>query len=242
MLPGRYAHIPFPPLPRTNHEVQIRLTNSGVPVSVTDNDTDEIFPTDFMNQTAFPYVDPVNVPGIVNTEGESDEPLFRMTITRFTKLNSTSIGTFWSHVLCAFSLTFHVPLIMLTKTTSVDGNSILQFLRQVSQLYQGLGPIDPPPYYEPEATKFPEPPKASPTWKQPWRNGMEFVAFRFTATQLTEIHNSVAKGIEHPKITRMDIVTGLLERCLSEVDPESKPIDTILYVIDVRTLVVPRAI
>ena len=93
-----------PPLPRANREVQIRLTNSGVPVSVIDNDADEIFPTDFTYQTAFPYVDPLNLPGIVNTEGESDEPLFRMTITRFTKLNSTSIGTFFSHALCTLSL------------------------------------------------------------------------------------------------------------------------------------------
>jgi len=71
---------------------------------------------------------------------------------------------------------------------------------------------------------------------------MDFVAFRLTRTQLTEIHNSVTKGIEHSRITRMDIVAELLARCLSEVDPESKPIDTISYVVDVRTLVVPRGI
>ena len=84
--------------------MQIRLTNSGVTVSVIDNDTDEIFPTDFTVQSTFRYVDPLNVAGIISTEGESDEPLFRLKITRFTKLNSTSIGTSRSHVLCAFSL------------------------------------------------------------------------------------------------------------------------------------------
>ena len=84
--------------------MQIRLTNSGVPVSVVDNDTDEIFPTDFTIQPTFRYTDPLNITGIINTEGESDEPLFRLTITRFTKLKSTSIGTSRSHVLCAFSL------------------------------------------------------------------------------------------------------------------------------------------
>jgi len=71
---------------------------------------------------------------------------------------------------------------------------------------------------------------------------MDFVAFRLTAAQLTEIHNSVTKGIEHPKITRMDIVTGLLARCLSEVEPESKPIDTIMHVVNVRAFVAPHAI
>ena len=84
--------------------VQIRLTNSGVPVSVVDNDADEIFPTDLTVQPTFRYTDPLNVAGIVNAEGESDEPLFRLTITRFTKLNSTSIGASRSHVLCASPL------------------------------------------------------------------------------------------------------------------------------------------
>ena len=66
---------------------------------------------------------------------------------------------------------------------------------------------------------------------------MEFVAFRLTAAQLTEIHNSVTKGIEHPKMTRVDAVVGLLARCLSEVEPESKPIDTISYLVNVRAFV-----
>jgi len=72
-------------------------------VSVVDSDADEIFPTDLTVQQTSRYTDPVNAVGIVNTEGESSEPLFRLTITRFTKLNSTSIGASNSHVLCAFS-------------------------------------------------------------------------------------------------------------------------------------------
>ena len=92
------------PLPRINHGMQIRLTNSSIPVSVINNDTDEILPTDFAYQSTVPYVDPLNVGGIINTEGESDEPLFRLTITRFTKLNSTSIAASWSHILCTSSL------------------------------------------------------------------------------------------------------------------------------------------
>jgi len=140
------------------------------------------------------------------------------------------------------------------KTIPVDGSGFLLFFRHLSQLYQGLGPIDPPPYYEPEAIKFAEQPKtpsalcdrfdspSPPPWKQPERIGMEFVAFRLTATQLTEIHTSVTKGIEHSKITRMDLVTGLLARCLSELGPESRPIDTISYVVNVRPSNAPRAI
>ena len=66
---------------------------------------------------------------------------------------------------------------------------------------------------------------------------MEFVAFRLTAAQLTEIHKSVTKGMKHLGIARADIVVGLLARCLSEVEPESKPIDAISYVINVRTFI-----
>jgi len=143
---------------------------------------------------------------------------------------------------------------MLTKMASVDGAGFLLFFRHLSQLYQGLGPIDPPPYYEPEAIKFAEPlkatsalcdrfdPPAPPPWKQPGGRGMEFVAFRLTAKQLTEIHSSVTKGMEHPRMTRMDTVVGLLARCLSEVEPESKPVDTISYAVNVRAFVVLRAI
>jgi len=205
----------------------IRLTNSGVPVSVVDSDADEIFQTDFAIQPTIPHIEPLNFLGIINTEGESDEPLFRLTITRFTKLNSTSIGASRSHVL-------------------FDGHGFLLFFRQLSQLYQGLGPIDPPPYHEPEAIKFPEPletptplfdridPSGPPPWEQPERKLMEFVGFRLTDMQLTEIHNSVTKGIEGSRITRMDTVMGLLARCLSELKPESKPIDTISYLINHR--------
>ena len=73
-------------------------------MSLTDSDAEEIFPTDLTAQPGDLYAEPLNVTGIVNTEGESDEPLFRVTITRFTKLNSTSIGTCYSHTLCACSL------------------------------------------------------------------------------------------------------------------------------------------
>jgi len=63
---------------------------------------------------------------------------------------------------------------------------------------------------------------------------MEFIAFRLTAAQLTEIRNSVANGMEQPRITKMDVVAALFARCLSEVEPEYKPVDTVSYVVNVR--------
>ena len=144
-------------------------------------------------------------------------------------------------------------LALLTRMTTGDGTGFLLFFRQLSQLYQGLGSTDPPPYHEPEAIVFagplkaPPPPcgrfglSAPPLWKQLEWPAVDFVAFRLTAAQLTEIHNSVTKGIEGPKITRMDTVVGLLVRCLSEVESESMPIDTISYVVNVRAFVSPRA-
>lgn len=138
---------------------------------------------------------------------------------------------------------------MLIRSIQVDGTGLLLFLRLLSQLYHGLGPIGPPPYYEQKAIKFEDPLKdptpvlhrydlsVPPPWELPERKAMEFVAFRLTATQLAEIYKSVAKGIEHLRISRVDTVVGLLARCLSEVEPESKPIDTIQYVINVRASV-----
>jgi len=70
---------------------------------------------------------------------------------------------------------------------------------------------------------------------------MELVAFRLTAMQLTEIRDRVAKGTGQSRLTKVDVVMGLLARCLSEVEPESKPIDTISFVIDVRSFVAPPA-
>ena len=134
--------------------------------------------------------------------------------------------------------------------TSVDGSGALLFYLHFSQLYQGLEPIGPPPYFEPKAIKFAEPLKApSPTYyrcdpsalplsERPEREAMEFVAFRLTSAQLTEVRNFVTKGMKNLRITRVDLVVGLLARCLSEVEPDSKPIDTISYVVDVRGLVV----
>jgi len=63
---------------------------------------------------------------------------------------------------------------------------------------------------------------------------MEFVAFRLTAAQLTEIYSSVTKGAKHLRITMVGVVTAMLARCLSEVEPEFKPIDTISHVANVR--------
>jgi len=63
---------------------------------------------------------------------------------------------------------------------------------------------------------------------------MELIAFRLTTLQLAEIRNYVTKGVGQSRITRVDVVVALLAQCLSEVETESKPIDTISYVVDVR--------
>ena len=215
-------------------------------MSLTDSDADEIFPTDLTAQLPHLYAESLNVTGIVNTRGQSDEPLFRVTINRFTKLNSTSIGVCYSHMLCGFYLELPTSHPHVDKISSVDTPGFLMLFRHLSQLYQGLGPVGPPPYYEPKAIEFPEPSKppspryhhydlsATPPWEQPERKAMEFVAFRLTTLQLAEIRNYVTKGIGSSRITRVDLVLALLARCLSEVEPESKPIDNISYVVDVR--------
>ena len=64
---------------------------------------------------------------------------------------------------------------------------------------------------------------------------MEFAAFRLTATQLAEVHKTVTQGKEHLWVSKVGVVVGLLARCLSEIEPESKPIDTIVNVVNVRS-------
>jgi hypothetical protein len=67
---------------------------------------------------------------------------------------------------------------------------------------------------------------------------MDFVGFRLTATQLVEIHGTVTEGQETLWLSRVDVVVGLLARCLAEVEPESKPVDTVLNVINVGTFII----
>ena len=133
----------------------------------------------------------------------------------------------------------------MTKTR-VDGTGFLLFLDLLSQFYQGFEPVNPPPYYEPGAMKFLSPqkpplpifdifdPSALPPWEQPERKAMELVVLRMTPAQLTEIHDAVTKGSETLRVSRVDVVVALLARCLTDVEPESKPIDTIWNVINVR--------
>jgi len=64
---------------------------------------------------------------------------------------------------------------------------------------------------------------------------MELIAFRLTTLQLAEIHNSMTKGVKHPRITRVGLVIALLAQRLSEVEPECEPIDTVSYVVNVRS-------
>ena len=91
------------PLTRADHGMQVRLTNSGVPVSFIDSDADGIFPTDLTAQSFDHLVGPQNAERVTSREGDQDKPLFRLMFTRFTKLNSTSIQVLASHVLCTFS-------------------------------------------------------------------------------------------------------------------------------------------
>ena len=73
-------------------------------VSLIGSDADEVVQTDLTSQSTLHLMEPLNLAGVIDTDGESDEPLFRLTITRFTDSNSTSIGMCMSHLLCAFSL------------------------------------------------------------------------------------------------------------------------------------------
>ena len=123
---------------RVNHGLQVRLTNSGVPVSFVDSDADEIFPTDFVIQPMDRFAKLLDGARIASTEGDPTRPLARVRITRFTKLNSTSIGIRFSHVLRAFSL--DLPNL----SCGVDGNYSSRWIQPHAVLRNTLSAIPRP--------------------------------------------------------------------------------------------------
>ena len=75
---------------------QIRLTNDGVPFTVIDSDAPREVPHNCVIQHPWTLSQAVRLPRV--WDYDSDEPLLRVTLVRFTKLGSTSIGLSATHV------------------------------------------------------------------------------------------------------------------------------------------------
>ncbi|GJE85414.1 hypothetical protein PsYK624_014930 [Phanerochaete sordida] len=207
----------------------ISLGNQGVPVTVIESDADTEVPTNTVIQRPFTLAKPVNV--MKYLEHGNDEPLLRMTITRFTKTGSTCVGLCASHLIG-------------------DGFVARTFLRLLSQNYQGLAPLDPPPSYttpapvpfnaadygaipHPDYAYFYPlrgvPPHLVPGGKKPVR-----VDIRLTAAQIAELRAGVLEQCterDAPRLSRQDVLVALLAYCLSKADPDNPPIQHICTIV-----------
>ncbi|KAJ3551692.1 hypothetical protein NM688_g4560 [Phlebia brevispora] len=204
---------------------QIHLTNDGVPITILYSDAGKEVPHNCIIQSPWTLSQPINVRK--QWDHGSDDPLLRVTITQFTKLESTAIGLSASHVVG-------------------DGTTIMRFMRLLSQNYQGLEPLDDMPSYTPippypvdtDAVKRIEelpmpvfrnmfsihdvPPFLRPGWRKALR-----VDLRFTKPQVAQIQAGVramaANEDDARRISRQDALWALLVYCMSRVDPECFP-------------------
>ena len=130
---------------------------------------------------------------------------------------------------------------------------VLQFLRLLSQNYQGLEPLDPPPSYEkppaypfnpddygdiplPDYTHF-YPFRETPPHLEPGRKKPDRVKIRMTASQVAQVQKGVVAQCPDenpPIISRQDVVVALLAYCVSKSDPETAPVQHISTIVMVR--------
>lgn len=73
------------------------LASDGVPVTVKDDDTDIEVPKNTIIQSPWTLTEGVKIVNYL--DHESDEPLLKVTITRFTKTGSTAVGLCSSHLI-----------------------------------------------------------------------------------------------------------------------------------------------
>ena len=138
---------------------------------------------------------------------------------------------------------------------SGDGFMQLQFVRLISQYYQGLESLDPPPSYAPRPmystdlgsdcyeipsllAEQPFPlrdlynPCLAPQDTEPVR-----VDFRLTGSQISQLQKAIqvmGHDDTQPRLSRQDVIAALLAHCITKADTESPPISHVGSIIDVR--------
>lgn len=136
---------------------------------------------------------------------------------------------------------------------SADSTTHLNFMRMLSQHYQDLDSLDPLPYYEPQAsistdnpsmTHSPQPlydPTARPF---PWDDpsicpSSSLFTFRMTKEQYGEIHQHIiefSNMLDEPaRLSRLDILIGMIAQAHTACDPKSPPITKVMHMINVST-------
>lgn len=230
---------------------QIRLSNDGVVVTVLDSDAEAEVPADTVIQSPWTLTRGVDIVKFIDYD--SDEPIMRVTIIRFTKTGSTSVGLSWSHL---SGRSIHTTLELATNYCGRklgDGFSIYQFARLLSQNYQGLEPLDPAPTYDrappqpfdPEKYKgIPLPDcmyhysfRSTPPHLEPGRKKPDRIDIRLTAGQIAQINKGILAQCPDgntPILSRQDTLVAVLAYCISKADPDSPPVQHISTILMVR--------
>ncbi|CAL1702968.1 unnamed protein product [Somion occarium] len=207
---------------------KIRLTKSGVPVKFLENHTEQIMPSTrvIQNQGVASLVEKVDIDKIL--EPHSDEPLARFTMVKFVKTGLTAIGFSQYH-------------------TIGDGFIVIQFLRLLSQTYQGLLPLDPSPSYSSHysplhaTSTYPQESLMTPHLESPFPMGgkppfmgrhkgeISRVDIHFRVETIEQIHKAVTllanentdEGSRSVAFSKQDTLIALLARASTKSDPRN---------------------
>ncbi|KAI0765761.1 hypothetical protein BC629DRAFT_908570 [Irpex lacteus] len=207
---------------------KIRLTNEGVPVYIVDNDAETEVPDDSIVQAPWTLTNGVDI--VRYLDHGPTEPVMKITITRFTKTGSTCVGLSAMHFMG-------------------DAHVILHFARTLSQYYQGLEPVDPPPSYTHERSSLDSinldayaniplpgikhlyPMRETPPHYHPERVQPVKLTLRLLASQIKQAHAVAQAEIRknNPKafLSRQDVLVGLLAYSLSHAEPDIAPVQHI---------------
>ena len=135
-----------------------------------------------------------------------------------------------------------------------DSKTHLGFMRMLSQYYQGLDRLDPLPYYEPQATistdvpsmaYLPQPDYDPSVRPLPWDDPSicppsSLLTFRLTKEQYEEIHQRITEfsnTLDEPvRLSRLDVLIGMIAQVHNACDPSSPPISKIMHMINVSPL------
>ncbi|KAI0685145.1 hypothetical protein BC835DRAFT_547471, partial [Cytidiella melzeri] len=202
---------------------------------VIDSDATVEVPSDTVIQS--PWTLTKGIDFVKYLDYDCDEPLMRVTITRYTKTGSTSIGLSGTHALG-------------------DGFVMLQFVRLLSQHYQGLQPLDPPPRYDNERYRpssadmeeygeipIPDldhvyPLRETAPHNRPERIKPEQLSIRMTAFQVRQLHKNVQTQVRELEpqlaLSRQDVLVALLVYCISHAEAKLPAIQHISNLIMTR--------
>ena len=141
---------------------------------------------------------------------------------------------------------------------SGDGFMQLEFVRLISQYYQGLEPLDPAPSYHPRSIYSADPDedhcnRPSLLAERPFslrdlyslslvpQNARPVsINFRLTSSQIAQLQKAIqAMGHDDtlPRLSRQDVIAALLAHCITKADTESPPISQISNIVDVCFLI-----